>query len=122
MAENKEIRNARNTVYFTPILMKKVNAWCRMKNMTFTGYVTGIVETEISSREDEINAFLELTENDSQPEPLKPCPFCGSKAKLYEAYDSSFSVQCEICGNRTLTYRTPEEARQKWNNRPESQT
>lgn len=35
-------------------------------------------------------------------EKIKPCPFCGGKAKLNQAYDGHYCVTCELCGVRTL--------------------
>ncbi|WP_367882762.1 Lar family restriction alleviation protein [Cloacibacillus porcorum] len=48
---------------------------------------------------------------------LKPCPFCGSKAKLYQAYDGSYCVQCTKCANRTLCRKTKETVIASWNRR-----
>lgn len=48
---------------------------------------------------------------------LKPCPFCGGKARLNQAYDGSFCVQCTKCGNGTLMEKTKETVIKKWNRR-----
>lgn len=48
---------------------------------------------------------------------LKPCPFCGDKAKLFEDYSGLFTVQCEKCGISTLLKRNSEEVIADWNRR-----
>ena len=47
---------------------------------------------------------------------VKPCPICGSKANLYEAYDSSWCVQCSKC-SLTSPYSDKKEAIKAWNRR-----
>ena len=53
-----------------------------------------------------------------EPE-LKPCPFCGGKAILFE--DSTFkgkiSVLCTRCNAQTDAYTLPKDARIMWNKR-----
>lgn len=47
---------------------------------------------------------------------LKPCPYCGGKAKeldLGECWD----IVCEDCQSSTKTYSTPKEAMEAWNRR-----
>ena len=43
---------------------------------------------------------------------LKPCPFCGGKARMKHGYPGKQRkgmrqavVQCEMCGCRTVTYQ-----------------
>ncbi len=48
---------------------------------------------------------------------LKPCPYCGCKAKLYEAYDGAWCAECMVCYARTFHGQTKEEAIQQWNRR-----
>ena len=52
---------------------------------------------------------------------LKPCPFCGGKAKiLSRAIDwllDEHIIKCESCNCRTDTYETKGEAREAWNKR-----
>ena len=50
---------------------------------------------------------------------LKPCPICGYKAKLWEAYDGSFCVQCPECGLTYDNFMYPEDAKSAWNRRPD---
>lgn len=59
---------------------------------------------------------------------LKPCPFCGGKAKLetclereYNSLIDYYFIRCTSCGCRTGTY-PPEymhEAAERWNRRAE---
>ena len=52
---------------------------------------------------------------------LKPCPFCGGKAKEgidYGLYSQeSLACGCEICGCRTKIYTNKEQAISAWNRR-----
>lgn len=64
---------------------------------------------------------------------LKPCPFCGGRAKLKHGYPyrqikgmRQAVVQCKSCGCRTITYRqlpyqswteVDDEAVNAWNKR-----
>ncbi len=55
---------------------------------------------------------------------LKPCPFCGGKAKfaLGEEYREEHKqandwVECESCGVETAYFDTAEEAAEAWNRR-----
>lgn len=58
-------------------------------------------------------------------EKLKPCPFCGGKAKVRSVniFRAEIEVMCEKCRNRTLTYKgvdyydTEYLAIQAWNRR-----
>jgi Lar family restriction alleviation protein len=47
---------------------------------------------------------------------LLPCPHCGGKAGLWQAYDSSWCVQCDRCGAMTMRF-DKEEAVKRWNRR-----
>ncbi len=55
---------------------------------------------------------------DPQPIPLKPCPFCGGRAVLYDLLDTHcfFTVECFDC-DTDKTARTRDEVVQKWNTR-----
>ena len=46
---------------------------------------------------------------------LKPCPFCGGKAKVMNGPDDW--VQCDRCGATTAFSATVESAIAKWNRR-----
>ena len=48
-------------------------------------------------------------------EELKPCPFCGGTAILYDA--GIPYVRCDTCGTQTTAYQTPDEAIAAWNRR-----
>lgn len=47
---------------------------------------------------------------------LKPCPYCGGKAKK-EEIRRDWNVKCEDCQSSTRVYPTPEEAIEAWNMR-----
>ena len=47
---------------------------------------------------------------------LLPCPHCGGRARLWQAYDSSWCVQCDKCGANTMKV-DKEEAVKRWNRR-----
>ena len=44
---------------------------------------------------------------------LKPCPFCGGKAKLMDAPD--VWVECTSCGAQSRMCAMPETALERWN-------
>ena len=48
---------------------------------------------------------------------LKPCPFCGSKAKMYHDYHDFALIQCTKCGIGTLHKSDEEEVIKDWNTR-----
>jgi Lar family restriction alleviation protein len=52
---------------------------------------------------------------------LKPCPFCGAKAKVSE-YGFGYRVVCSnfltSCVAQGPYRKTPEEAEETWNRRP----
>ena len=50
---------------------------------------------------------------------LLPCPHCGGKAGLWQAWDSSWCVQCDKCGATTLK-GDKEDVIKKWNHRATS--
>ena len=52
---------------------------------------------------------------------LKPCPFCGGKARLNEYKDGEvwYEVWCDECAVRTEQYETVDEAVKVWNRRTE---
>ena len=54
---------------------------------------------------------------------LKPCPFCGGEAKIYEASEEDFRVGCIRCHTWSDYYFTEDEAIKAWNRRnyPEKQ-
>lgn len=55
---------------------------------------------------------------------LKPCPFCGGKAKIFhyeqgDYYNEAFSVYCDNCGASLEDYDFEEQAIEHWNKRVE---
>lgn len=48
-------------------------------------------------------------------EELKPCPFCGGEAELFQEY--GWAVSCTSCCVKTLKYRIREKAIKAWNRR-----
>ena len=50
---------------------------------------------------------------------LKPCPFCGGKAKL-RGYQIDFRVMCPECGGRAKLCSTAEETIESWNRRADN--
>ncbi len=51
---------------------------------------------------------------------LKPCPFCGGKAGIYEDYiGNRFVAKCNSCGMTTLHKATKAEVARDWNRRVE---
>lgn len=47
---------------------------------------------------------------------LKPCPFCGGEAVLYEHY----WCRCKNCGASTELFKTEQDAIVAWNRRVEA--
>ena len=48
---------------------------------------------------------------------LKPCPICGKKGRVFQAYDGSFCVQCLNCSLTTNYFQNANEAKNAWNTR-----
>lgn len=48
---------------------------------------------------------------------LKTCPFCGSKAEIYQHYDSLWTVECVVCFAATWPRKNKEDAVEAWNRR-----
>jgi Lar family restriction alleviation protein len=48
---------------------------------------------------------------------LKPCPFCGGKARLYNGNHDGFGVCCTKCSAKVYGYMTTGGASRAWNRR-----
>ena len=48
---------------------------------------------------------------------LKPCPFCGHTAKLYQDMCDFWFVQCMVCNSRTVSNSEREYVISRWNMR-----
>ena len=66
-----------------------------------------------------INAAVLWNKRTRKVTNLKPCPICGHKGKLWQAYDESFCVQCSHCGLTSDFFKVPDEAKFAWNRRPD---
>lgn len=57
-------------------------------------------------------------------EELKPCPFCGSKAKLrkegHREYAPTYSVECTKCLAKTFSIMVKQDAIEHWNGRADN--
>ncbi len=55
----------------------------------------------------------------SEIKPLRACPFCGGKAKVYRAGFNVWKVMCDnlFCAALLSEWNTPEEAIAAWNTR-----
>ena len=52
---------------------------------------------------------------------LKPCPFCGARARILQANDALFYISCTGCDART-DFDTREEVIETWNRRYRTMT
>ncbi len=48
---------------------------------------------------------------------LKLCPFCGHHARIFKDSYGRYNIQCNICGNGTITYNKLECAVAAWERR-----
>ena len=48
---------------------------------------------------------------------LKPCPFCGEKAHIYQDYTGYYVAQCDKCGIGTLLCGDEKTAKRRWDKR-----
>jgi hypothetical protein len=49
-------------------------------------------------------------------EELKPCPFCGNHVRIWHV-NGGYNIQCNVCGNGTITFIKLECAVEAWNRR-----
>ena len=47
---------------------------------------------------------------------LKPCPFCGGKAKVVKTYWTIY-IKCQCCDARSNCKETEQKAAEAWNRR-----
>lgn len=74
-----------------------------------------------------MRTIIEDLEEEKMNEELKPCPFCGSKARLVHTLDDEWYVECSQCDSEgggfcsclpsTWLYGTKQEAIEAWNRR-----
>lgn len=57
---NGEKKSEKLMMYFTPELIAKIRTWCDMKGISNVSYITGLIEADLQSKEDKINAFLKM--------------------------------------------------------------
>ena len=50
---------------------------------------------------------------------LKPCPFCGGKAKERYEYLNGVFMECSECGISTIIFSSQVDAIETWNRRAE---
>lgn len=50
---------------------------------------------------------------------LKPCPFCGGKARIFESDVIFFGVVCKKCNAKISGRATQASAKRAWNTRTE---
>lgn len=48
---------------------------------------------------------------------LKPCPFCGGKARKFNGVAGSYGVVCKKCGAKTYPYASQSSATRAWQRR-----
>ena len=52
---------------------------------------------------------------------LKPCPFCGGKAHIYQDCTGYYVAQCDKCGIGTLLCGDKRTAKRRWNRRSDNE-
>lgn len=55
-----EKRSEKLMLYLTPTLIAQIRAWCDMKGISNVSYITALIEEDLHSKEDKINAFLKM--------------------------------------------------------------
>ena len=60
---NSSKKSEKITLYFTPELITEIRDWCYLKRISAVSYITSLIEADLHSKEDKINAFLELRNN-----------------------------------------------------------
>ncbi len=48
---------------------------------------------------------------------LKPCPFCGNDAVLYEEYEGGWVIECKVCFVKIWRKNSKKAAIKAWNRR-----
>lgn len=60
---NEEPQNERSVkfmLYLTPELIAQIRTWCDLKGISANSYITALIETDLESKAEKINTFLEL--------------------------------------------------------------
>ena len=60
---NGEKKSEKLMMYFTPELIARIRTWCDLKGISAVSYITGLIEADLYSKQDKINAFLEMRNN-----------------------------------------------------------
>ena len=60
---NGEKKSEKLMMYFTPELIGKIRIWCDLKGISAVSYITSLIEADLYSKQDKINAFLEMRYN-----------------------------------------------------------
>ena len=51
---------------------------------------------------------------------LKPCPFCGGEARVFQTFDLTWEVYCCNCTARIFDIPDDKEAIEEWNRRADN--
>lgn len=57
---NNEKKTEKIMLYLTPELITQIRTWCDLKGISANSYITALIETDLESKAEKINTFLEL--------------------------------------------------------------
>ena len=57
---NNEKKTEKIMLYLTPELIAQIRTWCDLKGISANSYITALIETDLESKAEKINTFLEL--------------------------------------------------------------